>query len=91
MTTCARPNFMKAAPVLRALRAWPGVRSVLVHTGQHHDPAMSDRFFADLDLPQPDEWLGIHGGSHAEQTARRCSPSTTRSPARGDCPAGAGD
>lgn len=66
----ARPNFMKAAPVLHALRAHPGVRGVLIHTGQHHDPAMSEQFFADLALPRPDEWLGIHGGSHAEQTAR---------------------
>ncbi len=66
----ARPNFMKAAPVLHALRARPSVRAVLIHTGQHHDPAMSDAFFDDLALPRPDEWLGIHGGSHAEQTAR---------------------
>lgn len=49
----ARPNFMKAAPVLRALRAYPEVRQSLVHTGQHYDAAMSDVFFQQLGMPAP--------------------------------------
>ncbi len=66
----ARPNFMKVAPVLAAGRAHERVRQILVHTGQHYDAAMSDRFFADLGLPDPDEHLGVGPGTHAEQTAR---------------------
>jgi UDP-N-acetylglucosamine 2-epimerase (non-hydrolysing) len=66
----ARPNFMKAAPVLAAGRARPGVRQLLVHTGQHYDRAMSDAFFDDLGLPAPDEHLGVGSGTHAAQTAR---------------------
>jgi UDP-N-acetylglucosamine 2-epimerase (non-hydrolysing) len=66
----ARPNFIKAAPVLAAGRARRGVTQLLVHTGQHYDQAMSDAFFADLELPPPDENLGVGSGSHAEQTAR---------------------
>jgi UDP-N-acetylglucosamine 2-epimerase (non-hydrolysing) len=61
---------MKAAPVLAAARGVDGVRQVLVHTGQHYDRAMSDTFFDDLALPDPDEHLGVGSGSHAEQTAR---------------------
>jgi UDP-N-acetylglucosamine 2-epimerase (non-hydrolysing) len=64
----ARPNFMKAAPVLRAL-AERGIEQRLVHTGQHYDDAMSAVFFRDLDLPQPDLDLGVGSGSHAAQTA----------------------
>jgi UDP-N-acetylglucosamine 2-epimerase (non-hydrolysing) len=65
----ARPNFMKVAPVLAALgRA--GHATVLVHTGQHYDASMSDAFFADLGLPDPDFHLGVGSGSHAAQTAR---------------------
>ncbi len=66
----ARPNFMKAAPVLDALGARSGVRQLLVHTGQHYDHAMSDAFFEDLGLPTPDVNLGVGSGTHAEQTAR---------------------
>jgi UDP-N-acetylglucosamine 2-epimerase (non-hydrolysing) len=66
----ARPNFMKAAPVLRALRGKAGIEPVLLHTGQHYDPAMSDAFFADLEMPAPDVSLGVGSGTHAEQTAR---------------------
>jgi UDP-N-acetylglucosamine 2-epimerase (non-hydrolysing) len=66
----ARPNFMKVAPVLRAARAFPGVVQTLVHTGQHYDAAMSERFFADLGLPDPDVNLGVGSGTHAAQTAR---------------------
>ncbi|MGA9977526.1 MAG: UDP-N-acetylglucosamine 2-epimerase (non-hydrolyzing) [Candidatus Sulfotelmatobacter sp.] len=65
----ARPNFMKAAPVLRALAAKPGVRQSLVHTGQHYDRIMSDVFFQELEMPQPDCNLEVGSGSHAQQTA----------------------
>lgn len=64
-----RPNFMKVAPVMRALEDVPEVRQVLVHTGQHYDPRMSDAFFTDLELPAPDHFLGVGSGTHAEQTA----------------------
>lgn len=68
----ARPNFMKVAPILQALqkRAGPDLSVMLVHTGQHYDAAMSDNFFADLNLPAPDLNLNAGSGSHAEQTAR---------------------
>lgn len=65
----ARPNFMKVAPLLRALAGQSWCRPVLVHTGQHYDANMSDAFFADLGMPQPDVHLGVGSGSHAEQTA----------------------
>lgn len=82
----ARPNFMKAAPILAAIRdhndrvgtcrtlgsdsAFDApIESVLVHTGQHYDEAMSDKFFADLNIPRPDVHLGAGSGSHAMQTA----------------------
>jgi UDP-N-acetylglucosamine 2-epimerase (non-hydrolysing) len=70
----ARPNFMKAAPILRAIgdknRKTNGVITpVLVHTGQHYDATMSDAFFQDLNLPKPDICLGVGSGSHASQTA----------------------
>src|SRR5579872_1196873 len=65
----ARPNFMKAAPVLRALTAHPDVRQTLVHTGQHYDASMSDVFFRQLEMPQPDCNLGVGSGTHAQQTA----------------------
>ncbi|HKT89067.1 MAG TPA: UDP-N-acetylglucosamine 2-epimerase (non-hydrolyzing) [Candidatus Sulfotelmatobacter sp.] len=65
----ARPNFMKAAPVLRALSA-QGVRQTLIHTGQHYDAAMSDVFFQQLEMPEPDCNLEVGSGTHAQQTAR---------------------
>jgi UDP-N-acetylglucosamine 2-epimerase (non-hydrolysing) len=65
----ARPNFMKVAPVLAALRQ-AGHQPILVHTGQHYDARMSDAFFADLGIPEPDHHLGVGGGTHAVQTAR---------------------
>lgn len=65
----ARPNFMKVAPLLRAL-ARAGHGSVLVHTGQHYDANMSDAFFRDLGMPAPDHHLGVGSGSHAQQTAK---------------------
>ncbi|MHB1937272.1 MAG: non-hydrolyzing UDP-N-acetylglucosamine 2-epimerase [Acidobacteriaceae bacterium] len=64
----ARPNFMKAAPVYRAL-ARSGHEQTLVHTGQHYDALMSDVFFKTLEIPDPDESLGVGSGSHAQQTA----------------------
>ncbi len=66
--TGARPNFPKAAPVLRALEAYD-VEQTLVHTGQHYDRQMSEVFFHELGLPMPDVNLGVGSGSHAEQTA----------------------
>lgn len=65
----ARPNFMKAAPLLRALQGSP-LRVNLVHTGQHYDAAMSDIFFQQLGMPKPDVHLGVGSGSHGQQTAR---------------------
>ncbi len=64
----ARPNFMKAAPVIRALGA-RGVPQLVIHTGQHYDAAMSDVFFRDLGLPDPDLNLGVGSGTQAGQTA----------------------
>jgi UDP-N-acetylglucosamine 2-epimerase (non-hydrolysing) len=64
----ARPNFMKAAPVYRAL-AKRGHKQILVHTGQHYDALMSDIFFTALGIPAPDESLNVGSGSHAQQTA----------------------
>jgi len=65
----ARPNFMKAAPVLRALSVYAEVRQTLIHTGQHYDSAMSDVFFQQLGMPEPDCNLGVGSGTHAQQTA----------------------
>jgi UDP-N-acetylglucosamine 2-epimerase (non-hydrolysing) len=65
----ARPNFMKAAPVLHALRTRPGMRQTLVHTGQHYDKNLSDVFFSQLELPAPDVNLGVGSSTHARQTA----------------------
>src|SRR5437764_11243109 len=62
----ARPNFMKVAPVLRALDA----PALLVHTGQHYDAEMSDVFLGELGLPEPEVFLGVGAGTHGEQTAR---------------------
>jgi len=64
----ARPNFMKAAPVVSALTEI-GVKPMLVHTGQHYDAALSEVFFEQLGLPEPDRNLGVGSGSHAKQTA----------------------
>ena len=67
----ARPNFMKVAPLVRAMDARKGEISYqIVHTGQHYDHLMSDVFFDDLGIPKPDHHLGCGGGSHAEQTAK---------------------
>ena len=66
----ARPNFMKIAPIVRALHAHGGLGYTLVHTGQHHDREMNDVFFEELGIPPPHARLGCGGGSHAEQTAK---------------------
>lgn len=65
----ARPNFMKAAPVLRALRPYADIAQLVVHTGQHYDSNMSDVFFQQLDMPAPEVNLQVGSGSHAQQTA----------------------
>jgi UDP-N-acetylglucosamine 2-epimerase len=64
----ARPNFVKAAPVIRALAAL-GHEQRIIHTGQHYDEKMSDIFFVQLGLPEPDVNLGVGSGSHATMTA----------------------
>ena len=64
----ARPNFPKAAPVIRALKSTQATQR-LVHTGQHYDDALSEAFFRDLDLPRSDTNLGVRSGTHALQTA----------------------
>jgi UDP-N-acetylglucosamine 2-epimerase (non-hydrolysing) len=64
----ARPNFIKAAPVVLALEE-AGERPFLVHTGQHYEPALSEVFFDQLGLPEPDQNLGVGSGSHGSQTA----------------------
>jgi UDP-N-acetylglucosamine 2-epimerase (non-hydrolysing) len=69
VVAAARPNFMKVAPILAAFER-AAVDATLVHTGQHYDPEMSDRFFADLAMRAPDVHLGAGGGSHAQTTAR---------------------
>ena len=65
----ARPNFMKAAPVIRALGSRGGVKQTLVHTGQHYDANMSDVFFQQLSIPAPDVNLAVGSGTHGKQTA----------------------
>lgn len=66
----ARPNFMKVAPLHRAIKNLKGWTSKIVHTGQHFDAKMSDIFLTQLELPKPDFFLGIGGGSHTEVTAK---------------------
>ncbi len=66
----ARPNFMKVAPLLREMHSREAFNPFLVHTGQHYDAAMSDEFFHDLGIPEPDANLGVGSGSHAAQTAQ---------------------
>lgn len=70
LVAAARPNFMKIAPLYHRLRTEPWCRIAVVHTGQHYDPTMSEAFFKDLELPDPDHHLGVGSGSHAEQTAK---------------------
>lgn len=65
----ARPNFMKVAPIHRVLAQSTRLRPILVHTGQHYDRTMSDVFFSDLEIDEPDVHLDVGSGTHAEQTA----------------------
>ncbi len=65
----ARPNFMKIAPLMQAYAKYPDIRPLLVHTGQHYDERMSDLFFRQLEIPEPDINLEVGSGSHAAQTA----------------------
>ena len=65
----ARPNFMKIAPLMEAYKAHDGVDAVLVHTGQHYDRKMSDLFFHQLGIPEPDINLEVGSATHAVQTA----------------------
>ena len=64
----ARPNFMKIAPVVVAMRAEGRLRGTVVHTGQHYDQQMSEVFFQQLGIPEPDIRLGVGSASHARQT-----------------------
>jgi len=66
----ARPNYMKIAPLMDALTKVPGIRQILVNTGQHYDEAMSKGFLRELSLPRPDRDLEVGSGSHAVQTAK---------------------
>ena len=66
----ARPNYMKIAPLMEALRSADGFKQILVNTGQHYDDLMARAFVRDLGLPTPDYDLGVGSASHAEQTAR---------------------
>ena len=66
----ARPNFVKMAPLLRALGAYSGIRVTLVHTGQHYDDSLFDVFFADFGMPRPDVSLEVGSGRHGAQSAK---------------------
>ena len=70
LIAAARPNVMKVAPLYHALKEETWCHPILVHTGQHYDANMSDDFFRDLGLPEPDHYLGVGSGSHAEQTGK---------------------
>ena len=67
LVCAARPNFVKVAPLYHSLRNCDWANPLIVHTGQHYDPAMSDAFFHDFQLPQPDFFLGVGSGTHAAQ------------------------
>lgn len=67
----ARPQFIKAAAVSRAMLAHGGLAEVLVHTGQHYDANMSDIFFEELQIPRPHHHLGVGGGHHGQMTGRQ--------------------
>lgn len=64
-----RPNFMKVAPLMVEMRHYPEIRPLLVHTGQHYNRSLSEVFFRELQLPEPDLFLNVGSGSHAQQTA----------------------
>ncbi|SOD40081.1 UDP-N-acetylglucosamine 2-epimerase (non-hydrolysing) [Nitrosovibrio sp. Nv4] len=66
----ARPNFMKIAPIVRAMRAHGGLDFKIIHTGQHYDRDMNEVFFEELGIPEPDVFMAAGGGSHSQQTGR---------------------
>jgi UDP-N-acetylglucosamine 2-epimerase (non-hydrolysing) len=66
----ARPNFMKIAPIVRALQSSRVFRFKIIHTGQHYDREMNEVFFEELGIPEPDVFMAAGGGSHAQQTAK---------------------
>ena len=66
----ARPNFMKIAPIVRALQAHGGLAFKIIHTGQHYDREMNDVFFEELGIPEPDLFMAAGGGSHSQQTGK---------------------
>jgi UDP-N-acetylglucosamine 2-epimerase (non-hydrolysing) len=66
----ARPNFMKIAPIVRALQAQQALSFKIIHTGQHYDREMNDVFFEELGIPEPDVFMAAGGGSHGQQTAK---------------------
>ena len=70
ITVGARPNFMKASPLVKELKKHRGFQTILVHTGQHYDLEMSDFFFRQLKLPKPDISLGVGSGTHGKQTGK---------------------
>ena len=77
MVAGARPNFMKIAPLMKALAGDAAFETVLIHTGQHYDDNMSGQFFRELGIPEPQHYLDVGSGSHAQQTAeimRRIEP-----------------
>lgn len=65
----ARPNFMKIAPLMKAMRKRPEIQALLVHAGQHYDASMAGRFFEEFEIPRPDVSLEVGSGSHVVQTA----------------------
>lgn len=66
----ARPQFIKAGSLSRALKKYPRIQEVIVHTGQHYDENMSDIFFTQLEIPKPDYFLGVGGSTHGVMTGR---------------------
>jgi UDP-N-acetylglucosamine 2-epimerase (non-hydrolysing) len=67
----ARPNYMKAAPVIKHMRRYDDfLEPIILHTGQHYDPMLSEQIMTELGMPRPDIYLGVGSGTHAEQTAR---------------------
>lgn len=69
----ARPQFIKACMLSKTLKSYTEVKEIIVHTGQHYDASMSDIFFEQLNLPEPDYYLGIGSGTHGEQTGEMLS------------------